>query len=435
MKQLTILLLVLLTVTGCASKQTFPHEEHYQLKNGLSVILHPIKGARLVALITIFSIGEDHDPKGKSGMGHLIEHLYVTSAAGTEESRNIQVFMSQYPDGWNAQTGKNHTIIATVFPKERIGSELKDAAARMSKLNIKDSDLKREIPRIENELLNMYGGIPALAAQNLASDIVVAHHQGTRKGGIINQIKSIDIKDIYKRIQKFYKPKNAMLVIAGAINPEQIRKIINKAFLGIERGQEVEAVPLFSKLPSIMKRNKKISPRYPQAQSHVALAFRTPNPSDKLFPAFLVIVARLQSNSFKLNAPKGVFPVGFALLDRPEVVTLHLPVPKGEKADTVVDKLRNYVSATTSEKLKIKDNTNTKQVFGYMLGLQEYSDRVLVNNIYGVAFSFGMRKQLGIDSQKLMEKLNSVTQDELTQAVNKYFALGNYATAVVQVDK
>jgi zinc protease len=435
MKRFIILLLVFLTVTGCSAKQTSFNEEHYQLKNGLSVILRPIEGTRLVALITLFSIGEDHDPKGKSGMGHLIEHLYVTSAAGTVESRNIQAFISQYPDGWNAQTGKNYTIIAAVFPKERIGSELKDAAARMSKLDIKDSDLKREIPRIENELSNMYGGIPALAAQNLASDIVAAHHQGARKGGIINQIKSIDIKDIYKRIQKFYKPKNAMLVIAGAINPEQIRKTINKAFSGIERGQEVEAVPLFLKLPSIMEKNKKVYPRFPQAQSHVSLAFRTPNPSDKLFPAFLVIVARLQSNSFKLNPPKGVFPVGFALLDRPEVVTLHLPVPKGEKADTVVDKLRKYVSATTSEKLKRKDITNTKQVFGYMLGLQEYSDRVLVNNIYGVAFSLGMRKQLGIDSQKLIEKLNSVTQDELTEAVKKYFALGNYATAVVQVDK
>jgi len=433
MKLLLTLLLVSLTVTNCSAKQTFSQEEHYQLKNGLSVILRPIKGARSVALLTLFSIGEDHDPKGKSGMAHLIEHLYVTAAAGGVGSRNIQAFMSQYPDGWNAQAGKNYTIIAVVFPKERIESELKEAADRMCKLDIKDSDLEREIPRIENELSNMYAGIPALAAQNLASDIVVAHHPNTRRGGKINQIESIDIKDIHKRIQTLYKPKNAMLVIAGAIDPEQVKKAINKTFSGIESGQDVEVVPLFSKLPSIMTKSKKVSPRFPQAQSHVALAFRTPNPSDKLFPVFLVIVARLQSSSFKLNPPQDVFPVGFALLDRPEVVTVHLPVPKGEKADTVVEKLRNYVSKTTSGKLKRMDINNTKQVFGYMLGLQEYPDLVLVNNIYGVAFSLGMRTHLGIDSQKLLEKLNSVTQDELTEAVKTYFLPGNYATTVVHV--
>ena len=62
-------------------------------------------------------------------MGHLIEHLYVTAAAGSADSRNIQTFISQYPGGWNAQTGRDYTIIAMVFPKERLELELKDAAA------------------------------------------------------------------------------------------------------------------------------------------------------------------------------------------------------------------------------------------------------------------------------------------------------------------
>ncbi len=434
MKQVIVLLLVLVTATSCSSKQISSREEHYQLENGLSVILRPVSGAKSIVIVTIYSIGEDHDPVGKSGMAHLIEHLYISAAAGNTESRNIQTFISQYPDGWNAQTGKNYTIIATVFPKKRIESELKDVAVRMSKLDIKDSDLNREIPRIENELSNMYGGIPALAAQNLASDMVVAHHPNTRRGGMINQIRSIDVKHIQKRIQTFYKPKNAMIIIAGAIDPKQMKKAINKTFSGIESGKDIEAVPLSQKLPTIITKSKKASPRFPQAQSHVALAFRTPNPLDKLFPAFLVLVARLQSSSFKLNPPQKFFPVGFALMDRPEVVTLHLPIPKGEKVETILDKLRSYVSATTSDKLKRKDINNTKQIFGYMLGLQKYPDQILVNNIYGVAFTLGMRKQLGIKSQELLEKLNSVTQDELMETVKEYFTPENYAVAVINVE-
>lgn len=225
-----------------------------------------------------------------------------------------------------------------------------------------------------------------------------------------------------------------MIIIAGAIDPEQVKKVISKTFSGIESGKDMEAVPMPHQLPAIMTKSKKVSSRFPQAQSHVALAFRTPNPSDKLFPAFLVLTARLQSSSFKLNPPQRFFPVGFALLDRPEVVTLHLPVPKGEEVDPILDKLRGYVSAITSDTLKRNDINNTKQVFGYMLGLQEYPDRILLNNIYGVAFTLGMRKQLDIKSQELLEKLNSVTQDELTETVKEYFTPENYAAAVIKVE-
>ena len=144
-------------------------------------------------------------------------------------------------------------------------------------------------------------------------------------------------------------------------------------------------------------------------------------------------MARIQANSYKLTPPQGVYPVGFAPLDRPEVVTVALPVPKGEKPGNVVEKIMDYVSAKTSQELNRKDINNTKQVFGYMLGLQEYSDQVLANNIYGVAFTLGMRKHLGIDRQKLLEKVNSVTVNELTEAVKEYFASGKYATAIVNI--
>ncbi len=433
MKRVIALLLTVLTISGCANNQSASREEHYQLENGLSIILRPVSKAKSIAIVTIYSIGENHDPAGKSGMGHLIEHLYVTAAAGDTESRDIQTFMSQYPDGWNAQTGKDYTVIATVFPKERIESELNDAAARMSKLTVKNSDVKREIPRIENELANMYGGIPALAAQNVASDLITVHPSNTRKGGLINQIKSIDIKHIQKRIKAFYKPKNATLIIAGAIDPGQIKTAISKAFSEIESGQEISAIPLLPKPSSVMSVEKQVVPRISQAQSHVALAFKTPKPTDKSYPAFLVLVARLQTNSNKLNPSQGVYPVGFALLDRPEVVTISLPVPIEEKPDNVVEKLTGYVSMTTSPKLSRKDVNNTKKVFGYMLGLQDYSDRVLANNIYGVAFTLGMRNHLGIDSQKLLEKINSITPNELAETADEYFASGKYAITIINV--
>ena len=145
MKKMAALILCVLILVGCPGP-TKTREVQFQLTNGLSVILRHIDGADKVALITLFNIGEDQDPSGKSGMGHLIEHLYVTAAAGDIPPRSIQAFMAAYPMGWNAQTGRNYTVVAAVFPKKRLKTELIEAAARLGDLKPQLSDLRREFP-------------------------------------------------------------------------------------------------------------------------------------------------------------------------------------------------------------------------------------------------------------------------------------------------
>src|SRR5207248_2701703 len=80
--------------------------ERFRLDNGLTVLLRPVKGTKDVALVVLYALGEDHDPKGKSGLGHMVEHLYATAAAGGEKARTINDIILRYPKGWNFQTGE-----------------------------------------------------------------------------------------------------------------------------------------------------------------------------------------------------------------------------------------------------------------------------------------------------------------------------------------
>jgi zinc protease len=136
-----------------------PKEEKFQMEDGLTVLLRPIQGAKDTALVVLFSMGGDQDPQGRSGMAHLIEHLYVTAAAGKEKSRTADELIQRYPKGWNAQTGDRYTVVATVFPENDLQKELQDAAARMGDLRVAASDLAREKPRVLEELGNMFGRI------------------------------------------------------------------------------------------------------------------------------------------------------------------------------------------------------------------------------------------------------------------------------------
>ena len=96
-------------------------EAQTRLHNGLQVILRPVDGARDVALVVLFALGEDHDPVGRAGRAHLIEHLYVVAAAGRTPARTADELMAAYPAGWNAQTGAGYTVVATVFPLIGLG--------------------------------------------------------------------------------------------------------------------------------------------------------------------------------------------------------------------------------------------------------------------------------------------------------------------------
>ncbi len=432
MKKPAALILCVLILVGCPGP-TKTGEVQFQLTNGLSVILRHIDGADKVALITLFDIGEDQDPPGKSGMGHLIEHLYVTAAAGDLSPRSIQAFMAAYPMGWNAQTGRNYTVVAAVFPKKRLKTELTEAAARLGDLKPQQSDLRREIPRMNFELENMYERIPMLAAQNQAVKLRVPHRPGSRKGGFIEQIKTIELAQIKNRLKDYYKPVNATLIIAGDIDVDKDMAMVIKTFTKIAPGRKIASAHYRSEVPQ-----SSISLWPSQSlsrQGHVALAVAAPQVNDKLFPAFLILAARLQMNSQALKPPKQFFPVVYAVLDRPETLLVHLPVGAGQKAAAVEKKLCRFVADTLAPPLSSADKTITRQLYGFALGLQKYPDHVLAKNVYGVALATGRRKQLRVDPELLAEKLAAVTQQDLALAAKKYFAPESYSTALVYPPK
>src|SRR5690349_4628961 len=103
-----LILSIVLPSTDAAAQQK---SDRYQLENGLTVILCPVTGAVETALVVMYSMGGDQDPKGMSGLAHLIEHAYVTAAAGSEKARTADEFANRYNGAWNAQTGDRHTLI------------------------------------------------------------------------------------------------------------------------------------------------------------------------------------------------------------------------------------------------------------------------------------------------------------------------------------
>ena len=402
------------------SQQAEQAVERLQLENGLTVLLRPVRGMSQTAVVVLYSIGEDHDPQSKSGLAHLIEHLYVTAAAGEIKARTADEFMGRYPAGWNAQTGDRYTVIATVFPKADLEAELKEAGARMEDLRITADDLEREKPRVIDEVANMFGGNPQLIVQNQARERIRPSRLGGRKGGLPDQVAGISLEELKARWERFYKPRNATLVVAGAIDRDTAREAVTRHFGPIAAGTAAPDPaapdePRFGRIDDIEAR-----PFDPAAAGAAALAYPAPPLDSNAFPAFLVLVARLASRSQFQGSqhPRSQYSILFD--DSALFVTAGLK-PE-ESSDVALARLDTFVAKAVEPPLAASDIKTAKNQFALELGTSALADALVSKNLYGLAACLGRRVQLGADSTDFAKALDAVSADQLASASRTIFS-------------
>ncbi len=411
-----------------------PGSERIVLDNGLTVLLRPVKGAKSIALTVLYSIGSDYDPAGRSGLTHMLEHLYITAAAGQVKARTADEFAGRYALGANAQTGQRYTVFAAVFPTNELDAELKDAAARMSDLRITPADLERERPRILEEVSNMFGGMPMLAALNNARELARPTPAGGREGGSPAHLRALKQEDIHAYWQRYYKPCNAILSLAGDIDSTKVRKAIETAFARIAPGEK-PPTPLAAEKPKLgTQLEVKADAIEPNSASIACLAYAAPGPDSELYLPFLVLISRLWAGGSKLgnDGPTGS-PVYFTPLDDGSIVAVSTEAKPGETSRQAYARIEAFVAETVDAKLRPFEINSARMQLATFLFSQHIPENLLSNNIYGVAFSLGRRLQLGIDPAKFDKALGALSDQDLRRAATEIFAPSRHTGAFVSV--
>jgi zinc protease len=416
---------------------TTPGVERFRLSNGLKVMLRPIKGANDVALVVVYGIGSDYDPAGELGLAHLIEHVYLTAAAGKARARTTEELNRRYPDGSNGQTGDRYTVISCVFPSTNLDEELADAAARMADLRITDADLEQEKPRIAEELANMFDRFPPLAAQNHARELIRPTPRGSRRLGSIDTLRTIKPERARAYWQQYYKPRNAILALAGQLVVAATRKAIEQHFSTIPPGEEPPAPvePGKSRCGELLTVTSQAS--FSRQSDPVAcIAYKAPAPDHDLYAPFLVLIARLWAAANKLGGEQFAgMPVYFTPVDDGAIVALSTAAKVGETAAQSIARLEKFVRETIEPALARGELAAARQQFSFLLGIAPLPDALLSRNPYGVAFSLARREQLGLDAAKLGVALGKVTDADIRRVAKEVLDPSRHAATYVSIQK
>ena len=425
---------IIFTITACvlfAVPTLFAETpDPYKLDNGLTVILRPIPKASKVALVVLFDLGGAHDPIGKSGMAHLLEHLYVTAAAGDTPARDFMQFMKRYPAGQTAQTGLDFTVIAGVVEPTQFAEELTDVAARMNDLRITEADLTREVPRVSQELRNMYGGLPWLAGLNHARAQLHPIPQGGQYGGAPAHVQAITLNELQQFRKDYYKPNNAILIIVGKFDLAEARKFIHAHFNQIPTGKQPPTKPPTPTAKTGEVHRVTVRPLVKNATGVAAIGYTPPTIGSEEYAPFLVVVSRLWSTLQRTFQMGKVQPIYYVPLMDPTTFALQAELSDEKDAETVLRELNQHLHTALTSKLTPQDKQQTINTFANLFGKLEW-----ILDLNSFAFIVGRQYQLQIDNKALIDAVQGVTDADIQLLATSIFAPEKQATVIIELEQ
>jgi len=222
-----------------ASAQKVNFEE-YTLENGLHVILHQDKSAPVVITSVMYHVGAKDENPERTGFAHFFEHLLFE---GTENIKRGEWFKIVSGNGGtnNANTTDDRTYYYEVFPSNNLELGLWMESERLMHpvINQIGVDTQNEVVKEEKRLRvdnSPYGNLFAAVKEN----IFKKHPYRWATIGSMEHLDAATLEEFQAFNKKFYVPNNAVLVVAGDIDPVQTLKWVNKYFGSIKRGADVK---------------------------------------------------------------------------------------------------------------------------------------------------------------------------------------------------
>jgi predicted Zn-dependent peptidase len=241
MKQL--LSVALIFILGPVSAQSVSFEE-YDLANGLHVILHQDNTAPVVTTSVMYHVGAKDEQPDRTGFAHFFEHLLFE---GTKNIENGAWFSIVTENGGsnNANTTDDRTYYYEIFPSNNLELGLWMESERMLHPIIEQDgvDTQNEVVKEEKRLRvdnQPYGKF----LENVKKHLFINHPYRWTTIGEMDHLDAATLDEFLAFNKKFYVPNNAVLVVAGDINIDETKTMVQGYFGSIPRGEDIKRVSI-----------------------------------------------------------------------------------------------------------------------------------------------------------------------------------------------
>ncbi len=214
----------------------------FELANGLRVIVHRDTTIPVVTTNIWYHAGSARERPGRTGFAHLFEHIMFEGSRNVPEGR-IDEWFEEAGGSPNGSTSRDRTNYFQTFSRNALDMALFIEADRMGFLldamSRASVDGQRDV--VKNERRQSYDNRPyGLASQILSEHLYPeGHPYRWPVVGYMDDLTRAEYDDVVDFFRRYYAPNNATLAIAGDVDPAETRRLVEKWFGALPRGEPV----------------------------------------------------------------------------------------------------------------------------------------------------------------------------------------------------
>lgn len=201
-----------------------------RLANGMEVVFLPDRRSPIVTHMVWYRNGSADDPPGKSGIAHFLEHL-MFKGTKTYPAGHFSKLVAAVGGQENAFTSYDYTAYYQRVPREHLATCMAYEADRMTNLVLSD-----EVVAVERDVVLAERGMITEAdpGQRLEEAVQLAafpaHPSGRPVIGWRHEIESLSGGDALAYYRRFYTPENAILVVSGNAETDEVLTMAEAAY-------------------------------------------------------------------------------------------------------------------------------------------------------------------------------------------------------------
>jgi zinc protease len=254
----------------------------YALENGLKILLFQDRSQPKVTVNCTIFVGSRHEGYGEAGMAHLLEHMLFK---GTELHPDIPKQLKDRGAEYNGTTWLDRTNYFETLPAsdENLEFAIRLEADRLVNSKIRNEDLQSEFSVVRSEFERGENSPVRVLQQRMAAACYQWHNYGKSTIGNRSDIERVPIDSLRSFYRRYYRPDNAMLIVAGNFDEAKALEWIAKYFGAIE--SPATPLPKTYTVEPPQDGDRLTTVRRVGDTQFVGAMYHVPAGSDPMFPA------------------------------------------------------------------------------------------------------------------------------------------------------
>jgi len=436
-RQLFRIGVLILTLSSPFTEAATPTQEK-TLANGMKIVVQEDHRAPVVVSQVWYKVGGSYEPVGQTGISHVLEHMMFKGTPKLGPGEFSKLIAAQGGEE-NAFTTADFTAYYQVIGANKLPLCLELEADRMKNLLLDETEFKKEIRVVmEERRWRVEDNPDSKTYERFLATAYISHPDRNPVIGWMNDLEHLTIDQVRAWYNTWYTPNNAVLVVVGDVQPEQVFQLAER-FFGAIPAAPVPAIPAPREVEALGER--RVTVKLPAKLPALLMGFNVPtattaaNKQDVYALRMLAGIldggesARFATQLVRAQQIAAGINTGYSGFERGDALFVISAVPTQNKSIDALEKaIWQQIEKVKQEPISAAE---LERVKAQIISSEVYKQ----DDIQHRAMQIGSLEALGVGwkaQQEYIAALQAVNVEQIKAAAQKYLVRDRLAVAQLE---